>query len=126
MSSSAKGLKQLDLTDEEYVVGADSVSPKKRYIMILTSSGRYKLVELSSFPVMKRKSDVLNLATTSSRESIIGLKTVNKRDSITVYHKTLPSEIVNINDLEVSTRIAKCKKLIKTPSGDSIISFTVN
>lgn len=126
MSSSAKGLKQLDLTDEEYVVGADSVSPKKRYIMILTSSGRYKLVELSSFPVMKRKSDVLNLAITSSRESIIGLKTVNKRDSITVCHKTLPSEIININDLEVSTRIAKCKKLIKTPSGDSIISFTVN
>lgn len=126
MGASTRGLKQLELKDGEYVVGADSVSPKKKYIMILTSSGKYKLVELSSFPVMKRKSDVLSLASTTARESIIGLKTVNKRDSITVYHKSLPSETINISDLEISTRIAKCKKLVKTPAGDSIISFSVN
>jgi DNA gyrase subunit A len=126
MGANTRGLQQLQLSDDEEIIGVDAVSTKKKLIFMLTSNGKYKLVELSMFPTMKRKAELLNLANTSSKENIVGLKTVNKRDIITVYHKTQASETVNISDLDISTRVSKCKKLIKTPSGDSVIGFRIN
>lgn len=125
MGPSAKGVKQIDLDNDEYVVGAEGIDSSKQFMLIMSTQGRYKLVRLSQFPVMKRKDSPLNLAPLTGRDSIIAIKAVNKRDSIVVYHKEIESEIIPISQLELTTRIAKCKKIVKTSGSDCVVGMSI-
>ena len=125
MSPASKGLKQIDLSNDEVVVGAEGIDASKKYLLIMSSQGKYKLIKLSEFPVMKRKDSSLNLATLSGRDSIVSIKAVNKHDTVIVYHKESCFEFLNIASLEIGTRIGKCKKIIKTPNTDCVLGLDI-
>ncbi len=125
MSPASKGLKQIELSNGEYVIGAEGINSSKKYLLIMTSQGKYKLIKLSEFPVMKRKDSSLNFATLSGRDNIVAIKAVNKHDTVSIFHKEANVEFLDVSSLDVGTRIGKCKKVIKTSSSDCVLEMKV-
>lgn len=125
MKANARGVKQLNVTDEEYCVGFDKINPTKKYMLYITSAGRMKLTETKYLPAMNRKDDTISLINLENRETLIGIKTVNIEDKVVIYKKTSDPETIELKDVPVLTRIAKAEKMVKTPSGDSVLSYTV-
>ena len=91
----------------------------------ITSAGRVKLTDMKYFPTMKRKDEVLSLITLESNETLVGIRSVSKEDSIIVYRKHGEPVVIELTDIPVSTRIAKGEKVVKTPKGDYVLSFSV-
>ena len=125
MKANARGVRQLDVTEEEYCVGFDKINPTKKYMLYITSAGRMKLTETKYLPAMNRKDDTVSLINLENRETLIGIKTVNIEDKVVIYKKTSDPETIELKDVPVLTRIAKAEKMVKTPSGDSVLSYTV-
>ena len=125
LGATAKGVSMITLKDDEYVVGASLVNPKKKLLFFITSSGRCKITEVKYFPVMKRKSESLSLISLQGTETLIGVSTVDKGDIVKVFKKKGEPEDINVKDLPVSTRISKGDKIIKTAHGDSVVAYKV-
>lgn len=123
---SAKGKRQLTFKDGEEVVAIRKIDPKKKYLFMITSAGRVKLTEMKYFPVMNKKDETLPLMTlTGAHESLIGVSSVGKNDSVEVYKKKSESESLSLNDVDVKSRIAKGDKKIKLGRGDSVVGYTI-
>lgn len=125
MKPISRGVRQLTLTDDEYCVGFNKISPDKKYIFYLTSSGRVKLTETKYLPTMKRKDDVLSLINLEKKDQLVGIRAVHKDDKIAIYKKKTEPVIIDLKDVPVSTRIAKADKLVKTPNGDVVLAYVV-
>lgn len=125
MKSNARGVRQISMGLDECCVGFDKINPNKKYMFYITSAGRVKITDVKYFPTMKRKDDVLSLINLDGKETLVGIHTVNKDDSVIVYLKHGKPETIFIKDIDVSTRVAKAVKMVKTPSGDCVLSYTV-
>lgn len=125
MKPNARGVRQLQLNDDEYCVGFNKISPDKKYIFYITSSGRVKLTEAKYFPNMKRKDDILSLINLEKKDQLVGIRAVSKDDKVVIYKKKTDPVIIELKDVPVSTRIAKADKLIKTPNGDTVLSYVI-
>ena len=125
MKANARGVRQITMSDDEYCIGFDKINPSKKYMFFITSAGRAKITETKYFPAMKRKDDVLSLINLEKNEQLVGIKSVCKTDKVLVYKKNSQPEVIELKDLPVSTRVAKADKIIKTPKGDSVLSYTV-
>ena len=122
MKPMSRGVGQLNL-DNEYCVGFDVIDPKKPYIFYITSSGRAKITDTKYLPSMKRKSEVLSLIQLGKQDNLIGIKSVSKSDKVMIYKKLSQPEEIDISTMEVSTRIAKAEKMVKTGKGDYVVSY---
>ena len=125
MKANARGARQISMSEGEYCVGFDKIDPQKKYIFYITSAGRAKLTETKYFPNMKRKDDVLSLINLESNETLVGIKSVSREDKVIVYKKKTEPETIEVMDIPVLTRVAKAEKIIKTPKGDLVLSYTV-
>lgn len=125
MKANARGVNQLTLSEGEYCVGCDKITPDKKYMFYITSSGRAKLTDMKYFPTMKRKNETLSLIKLESKDTLVGIKGVVKSDDVIIYKKNSKPEVIHISDLPVSTRIAKAEKYVKTPKGDKVVAYTV-
>ena len=125
MKANARGARQLVLSDDEYCVGFDKIDPHKKYMFYLTSAGRAKLTDMKYFPSMKRKDDVLSLINLEKNETLVGIHSVSKSDTIVAYKKKSQPQEISLEDIPVSTRVAKAEKYFKTVKGDSVLSYTV-
>lgn len=125
LGKNAKGLSQIDLKPEEYVVSASRIKPKEKYLLYVTSSGKLKLTELKYFPPMKRKEESLSLISLGAKEELVGISTVSKDDVIMVYRKNSEPVTINVENIPVSTRVAKGEKMVKTPKGDKIVGYKI-
>ena len=125
MKANARGVRQLSLGEDEYCVGCDKITPDKKYMFYITSSGKAKLTDIKYFPTMKRNIEALSLINLDKNETLVGIKSVTKSDEVVVYRKNSQPETIRIEDMPVSTRVAKAEKYIKTPKGDRVISYTV-
>lgn len=121
----AKGLGTILLTDNEYVTGAGISNPKDPYIFYITSSGNAKLTESEYFPIMERKDAPINLINLSSREELIGVSTVTKKDKLIIYKKLSDPVTINIEDIPVKIRLSSGVKICKLDKGDSIVSYKI-
>lgn len=121
----SKGSRQLNLSDDEYVAGCDEVDSSEKYLVYITSSGKLKLTELKYFPEMKRRDECINLIQLDSRETLIGVSSVSKSDTVVIYRKKTEPVEIPVSDITVSSRVAKATKLIKTPNGDSVIDYSI-
>lgn len=124
-SRTAKGMRQVSLAEDEYVVTAGKMHPRKKFLVYVTSSGKLKVTETKYFPVMNRKEKPLSLIALDTNESLVGIASVGKDDSIMVYRKHSDPELIDIKDIKVTTRVAKGEKMVKTPKGDSVIAYKV-
>ena len=125
MKANARGVSQLTLGEGEYCVGCDKITPDKKYMFYITSSGRAKLTDMKYFPTMKRKNETLSLINLDNKDTLVGIKGVVKTNDVVVYRKNSGPEVIHISDMPVSTRIAKAEKYVKTPKGDKVIAYTI-
>lgn len=125
LSATAKGVSMMSLKDGEEVVGASMVNPKKKLMFFITSSGRAKVTETKYFPVMKRKDESVSLIALQGNETLLGLASVDTKDVVMVYRKQGEPETININSLEIGTRVSKGEKIIKTGRSDVVVAYKV-
>lgn len=126
MKANARGVRQITLTsDEEYCVGFNKIDPDKKFMFFITSAGRAKITDVKYFPAMKRKDEALSLINLEKNETLVGLKTVSRDDRVIIYKKNSAPESIDIATMDVSTRVAKAEKMVKTPKGDCVLSYTV-
>ena len=123
----AKGSRIIPLNhlDDEYVSGVNIVRPKKQYMFYITSSGRAKVTDMSLFPKMNKKDEVINLINLENSDNLVGVAGVDSGDSVMVYRKNGEPVELKVADIDVSTRIAKATKYVKTPKGDSVVAYLV-
>lgn len=121
----AKGSRQLTLRDDEEVVGLDKIEPMNKYLVYITSMGKMKLTETKNLPEMNRNEDTVSLINLDNNETLVGIKSVSLKDTIIVYRKNGDPVEVLVSSLNVTTRMAKADKVVKTPKGDTVISFSI-
>lgn len=117
-----KGLKEIDISDSEEVIGMDILNEKDKYLFILTNKGTGKKCDLKAFPVLDRKSKPLRLVTLDDDESVMMVKTVKGNEKFKAYLKNSIEEISLENVLELP-RLSKGKKLIPVRKGEVIIDI---
>ena len=121
----SKGVHQITLRENEFVVNACKINPKKKLLFYITSAGRIKLTELKYFPVMSRKDEALPLISLEKNETLVGVAAVDKKDVVKVFRKVGDPVDIYLNEVKVTTRAAKGEKMIKTPKGDSVIAYKI-
>ena len=121
----AKGTRLIGLKDGEYVVNACRIKPRQKYLFYITTGGRIKLTETKFFPVMEKKDSAISLISLVGSETLVGVSSVSRQDTVMVYRKTSEPELVKISDMKITTRIAKGEKVIKTPKGDAVIAYKI-
>lgn len=120
------GVKALDLTDGEVVIGADLVNENDKYLFVLTNKGSGKKCTLDSFKTMQRASKPLRITSLETNEDVILIKTVKGTESYKVYMKNGIEEINVEHDVTELPRLAKAKKIIGVRKGDVIIDIKEN
>lgn len=121
----AKGIKQINLKENEFVVDSSKIDNSKKYLFYITSSGRCKITEMKYFPQMNRKDDSINLIKLEGNETLVGLSSVNKSDAVVAYRKNNEPVQIELSELPISTRISKGEKYVKTPKGDFVVGYKV-
>lgn len=121
----AKGTRQLSLKSGEYVVGSSKIERSKKYLFYITSAGKAKLTELKYFPVMARNEDAVSLILLDKNEFLVGIASVDKKDSVMAFRKHQDPVLLNVKDIEVGARMSKGKKYMTSPKGDYVCAFKV-
>lgn len=123
VSRAAKGSPIIKLEKGQTVIGFDIVDKKDKGIFILTNIGNGKISELKSFPTSDN-GELLRLTSLFTDEKIVTIRTVKPDTTLAVY---TTNEIIDINisDLEVMPRMAKCKKLVKLGRSNSNVIIDV-
>lgn len=121
----AKGLRMISLRSGEEVCGIDMLYSDKKYILYVTSAGKVKLTEVKYFPVMKRKDEPLSLISLDENEILLGIQGVSMKGNLVCYKRKSGQFSLPIDQIPVTTRIARAQKMIKTPKGDDIVGYIV-
>lgn len=124
-SRNAKGLSLISLRSAEEVVGIDFMESGCDKLVYVTSAGRMKVTDGKLLPLMDRKSDPVALIALDPNEYVIGIGFVSDKDSVVVYKRKSEAVEIPISNMKVTTRIAKPEKMVKTPSGDTVVGFKV-
>jgi DNA gyrase/topoisomerase IV subunit A len=125
MKANARGVRQITMNEDECCIGFDKIDPSKKFIFYITSAGKAKITDVKYFPTMKRKDEVISLINLDKNESLVGIHSVSENDKVVVYKKKSDPEIIDISYMNVSTRVAKAEKMVKTPKGDYVLSYSV-
>lgn len=121
----AKGLSLITLRAGEEVVGINFMASGCDKLVYVTSSGRMKCTDGKLLPLMDRKSEPMSLISLDPNEMVVGISFVSDKDSVVVYRRKSDPIEIPVSSIKVTTRIAKPEKLVKTPSGDSVIAFKI-
>ena len=117
-----KGSKFLQLRKTEEVAGISIISKEDEYLVYFTALGKAKATKLDLLPTMSRKDPSLALIALEGTDRLVTIMSANKGDSLRVYKKISEYVDINMNDIPVTTRVAKATKIIKNPKGDSVIT----
>lgn len=120
----SRGLKQLSLSDDEYVEGASWAPANTKLFLYATNNGKLKLTEAEYFPIMYRKSDAMNLIPLDNNESLKLIMPVERDWTMTVYKKSSEPVTINMSDVPILTRAAKPKKMVNVAKGDFIAGIS--
>jgi DNA gyrase subunit A len=114
------GIKALNLSEGEEVIGMDLVNPNDKYLFILTNKGTGKKSPMDAFKTMDRNSKPLRLISLDSDEDVMIVKTVKGTEQFKAYLKGSVEQI-NIVDVLELPRLSKGRKLIPVRKGEVII-----
>lgn len=121
----AKGLSLITLRAGEEVVGINFMASGCDKLVYVTSAGRMKCTDGKLLPLMDRKSDPMSLISLDSNETIVGIGFVSDKDTVIVYKRKSEPVEIPVSSIKVTTRVAKPEKLVKTPSGDNVVAFSI-
>ena len=128
----AKGTKQINLYSDaniiENVINANIIDSSKKTLLYVTTSGKMKVTQEKYFPRQKRGDDSLQLITLDigKNEQLLYVASVShKKDTVRVYFKNKEPVEYKLNNLKLTTRIAKGEKVVKVPRGESVVSIKI-
>ncbi|HEY8406223.1 MAG TPA: DNA topoisomerase (ATP-hydrolyzing) subunit A, partial [Acholeplasma sp.] len=87
------GVKAIELTEDEVVIGMDIVNEKDTSIFALTNKGTGKRSTLENFPPMDRGGKSLRIISLENDEEVIIMKTVKGKEKFKVFLKNSIEEI---------------------------------
>lgn len=116
------GVKAMELTDGELLVGMDVVNSKDKFLFSLTNKGTGKKCTLDNFKTMDRASKPLRITSLEPTEEVILIKTVKGKETFKAYLKNSVEEI-NIEEVLELPRLSKGRKLISVRKGEVIIDI---
>lgn len=116
------GLKAIEMSDNEEVIGMDIVNKKDKFLFILSNKGNGKKCTLDNFNTMDRNSKPLRLVSLDSDEDVMMIKTVKGNEVFKAYLKNTVEEI-KIEDVMELPRLSKGRKLIGVRKGEVIIDI---
>lgn len=120
---SSSGVIGIRLNDNDKVVGMVELDKKKKYFVIVTSSGNAKRCLIENFEKSSRaKEGVLLIGGLNNKENIVGISCCNDGDTIKVYLNTRNDEY-SIDDFKELTKMAKGKKLVPCRNNEHIIAI---
>jgi len=114
------GIKAIELTEDEEVIGMDIVNEKDKYLFALTNKGTGKKCTLKEFKTMDRNSKPLRIISLEDDEYVMMIKTVKGNETFKAYLKNTVEEI-KIKDVIELPRLSKGRKLISVRKGEVII-----
>lgn len=122
----AKGSRQIQLKENEFVINANIIDPMRKTLFYVTSAGRMKITQEKYFPRMKKTDEPLQLITLENNETLLYILSVShKKDTARVYFKNKEPVEYKLNNLKLTTRIAKGEKVVKVPRGESVVSIKI-
>jgi DNA gyrase subunit A len=119
-SRMSQGVKAIELSDGEEVIGMDIINNNDKYLFALTNKGTGKKSPLNTFPVMERNSKPLRIISLEDEEYISAIKTVKGNEEFQAFLKN-NSETIKIEDVIELPRLSKGRKLIPVKKGELII-----
>jgi DNA gyrase subunit A len=116
------GVKALDLTKNEVVIGMDIVNDKDKYIFVLSNKGNGKKCTLDAFKTMDRAGKSLRITALESDEEVMLMRTVKGNEKFKAYLKS-SIEDINIEEVLELPRLSKGKKILPVRKGENIIDI---
>ncbi|NNV04714.1 DNA gyrase C-terminal beta-propeller domain-containing protein, partial [Brevibacillus sp. MCWH] len=118
----AGGIKSIELTEDEFIIGMDIVNPSDKFIFCLTDKGTGKKCTLDNFKTMTRGSKPLRIISLEENESISLIRTVKGTEKFKVFLKSTIEEI-DMKEVVELPRLSKGKKLLPVPKGEVIVDI---
>ncbi|MBI1764922.1 MAG: DNA gyrase subunit A [Acidobacteria bacterium] len=125
MGRQARGVRGINLRDEDYVVGVCAVTGDEQMLSV-TSNGFGKQTALREYRVTGRGGKgVINIKTTDKNGKVIAVMPVNKESGVLII--TSQGKLIRIEaeQIRATGRSAQGVKLIDTSSGDLVASASL-
>ena len=91
-----------------------------KLLLYATNNGKFKLTEAEYFPIMDRKSSVVNIMPLEGNESLKFITAVERNWILSVYKKSSEPVQLKVSEVPILTRVAKPKKMVNVGKGDFI------
>jgi DNA gyrase subunit A len=116
----SSGVIGMDISTGDNIIGIAEVKSSDTHIMIMSSKGMGKVCDLDSFPITKRRGDVLILSKLTGSDELVDVIPCNaaSRFLIVMINDSMP---LDFNDFSELTRAHYGKKMVSVRRGDKII-----
>lgn len=124
MGRTSMGVKGINLSKDDKVVGMEPVTSDKDYVLAITENGFGKRTEVDEYRTQSRSGKgILTYKTTQKTGHIIGIKIVNDTDDIMMITDTGVIIRINVKDVSVLGRNTQGVTLMRTSDGGKVINI---
>ena len=118
------GVKGINLSKDDIVVGMEPISDQKSYILAITENGFGKRTEVEEYRAQTRAGKgILTYKTTEKTGHIIGVKVVNDDDDIMIITSSGIIIRINVRDISVLGRNTQGVTLMRTSEGGRVVNI---
>lgn len=119
MSSGVNGIK---LKDDDSVIGMKIIEKDKKYIVVATNQGNGKRYLIDDLEKSERGKEGSNLIRVKDKEKIIGIKTVDDKDTIDFIFNNR-TETIKVKEVPKLTLISAGKKIVDIKRNEQLINI---
>lgn len=120
----AKGIPIMTMTDDDKIIGIDILSDKDKYLLIVTNKGYVKKCDINSLIDMRRNTKPVIFISLDKDDTIYRAISARDKEEYKVVQPS-GSTVIVVDDLLISTRLAKGRKLIPVKRGDDIVDISL-
>ncbi len=118
------GVKGINLSQDDKVIGMEPISSDEDYILAITENGFGKRTEVEEYREQSRAGKgILTYKTTAKTGHIIGVKIVNDKDDIMLITDTGVVIRINVKDISVLGRNTQGVTLMRTSDGGKVVNI---
>lgn len=119
------GVKSMELSEDEVVIGMEVVNESDQFLFALTDKGTGKKCTMSTFKTMERNTKPLRIISLEDNEELLTVKTIKGNEKFKAYLKT-SIEVIDTDEVPELPRLSKGKKLIPVRKGEQIIDIKLD
>lgn len=126
MGRTAQGVRGINLTDDDKVVGIALVDKKKKYILTVTENGFGKRSKLSEYGITRRGGKgIITMKTGKKTGPVVGVRTINDDDEVMMISNKGMFLRMDAKDISVMGRNTQGVKLMNLKSGENLSGIAV-